>query len=315
MSYLRAYGTKAYPVLALMWWLIAVSVAVVLIIGVLVLWGVLAKRKASVFGPLGAEDISRAPHASRWIGWGVAISTVPLVVTVVWTAAVLAAVNEPSRPAPFTIEITGHQWWWQVRYLSRDADRTITTANEIHIPTGRPVRVLLKSGDVIHSFWIPALTGKTDTIPGRTNVSWLEADQAGIYRGQCTEYCGRQHAHMAVFVVADRPGDFTNWWNAQIAPAAQPTAPDAMSGRDLFVVKCGSCHTVRGTDALGTVAPDLTHLMSRRTIAAGAAPNSAAGLSGWIANPQGIKPGTTMPTLYLSGSELQQVRAYLETLK
>jgi len=315
MSYLGGWGSKAYPVVGLTWESLIISIVVCAIISLLVLWGALAKRTRSAFGPLGSEPVQRTPGGMKWIIWGVGLSIIPLVVTLVWTVAVLAAINQPKGAEPFTIEVTGNQWWWQVSYKDTDPSRDFVTANEIHIPVGHPVRFQLKGGDVIHSFWVPALAGKTDTIPGQTNVTWLEADRAGRYRGQCTEYCGLQHAHMAIFVIADPPAVFAHWWQAQLAPAPAPATADTQQGQALFVTKCGACHTVNGTDAQGKVAPDLTHLMSRATIAAGAAPNTPAGLAGWIANPQGVKPGTLMPTLYLSGSQLSQVQGYLETLK
>jgi cytochrome c oxidase subunit 2 len=315
MSFLGGWGSRAYPVVDLTWEALIISIAVCLIITLLVAWGALAKRSRSAFGPIGAEPVERRPGGMKWIVWGVGLSVIPLVVTLIWTVSVLAAVNQPKGAEPFTIEVTGHQWWWEVRYRDADPSRVFVTANEIHIPVGHPVRLELKGADVIHSFWVPALAGKTDTIPGQTNVTWLEADRAGRYVGQCTEYCGLQHAHMAVFVIADPPAVFAHWWQSQLAAAAPPATVEAQQGQALFVTKCGSCHTVNGTMAQGKVAPDLTHLMSRATIAAGAAPNTPAGLSGWIANPQGVKPGTLMPTLYLSGPQLTQVRGYLETLK
>jgi cytochrome c oxidase subunit 2 len=158
------------------------------------------------------------------------------------------------------------------------------------------------------------LTGKTDTIPGQVNETWLEAEKPGRYRGQCTEFCGWQHAHMALFVVAEPRAEFDKWYLDQLQPAAAPKG-EAVRGENRFVFRCGACHTVRGTEAGGTVAPDLTHLMSRATIAAGTLPNTVAYLSGWIANPQTIKPGNHMPDLYLSGPELQDIRSFLLTLK
>ena len=219
------------------------------------------------------------------------------------------------RKPALTIEVTGQQWWWKVRYLSDDPSRIFTTANEIHIPTGEPVRIELIGADVIHSFWVPPLSGKTDAIPGQTNVTWLEADRPGRYRGQCTEYCGVQHAHMGFEVVAQSPGEFDAWWDAQLKPAATADRRPANAAPTLFSYHCGACHTVRGTEAGGAIAPDLTHLMSRATIAAGTLPNNAGNLSGWIADPQAIKPGTLMPIVYLSGPELNDIRAYLQTLK
>lgn len=313
LNYLVGFGDKANPVVALTWGVLVISVIVVAIISALVIWGVL-KRRTNAALP---ENVPVEHRGSglNWIGWGVGISSIALVFTLIWTVVVLAEVNEPPRPAGLTIEVTGNQWWWKARYLNDDPSQVFTTANELHIPVGVPVRVKLIGADVIHSFWVPQLTGKTDTIPGQTNVTWLEASQPGRYRGQCTEYCGEQHAHMALFVNAEPPAQFEAWREAQVAPAADPTAPEAVQGEQIFAFKCGACHTVRGTDALGTVAPDLTHLMSRGTIAAGALTNTPSNLSGWIANPQTIKPGTRMPTLYLSGAELTAVRSYLETLK
>jgi cytochrome c oxidase subunit 2 len=296
MGYLSGFGTKAHPVVA-----------------ALVLAAVLRRRAPGTYGPIGEAPVLGGETGLNWIVVGVGISSIALVMSLIWTVAVLAQVNQPGGSEPFTIEVTGHQWWWEVRYVSAEPDRVFRTANEIHIPVGRPVRFQLKGGDVIHSFWVPALGGKTDTIPGQTNVTWLEADRPGRYRGQCTEFCGFQHAHMALEVVADPPAQFSAWWNGQLQ-SVQAT-PAVAPGEALFVEKCGTCHAVRGTDAGGQVAPDLTHLMSRQWIAAGAAPNTPAGLSGWIANPQGVKPGALMPTLYLSGPELTQVRDFLETLR
>jgi cytochrome c oxidase subunit 2 len=168
---------------------------------------------------------------------------------------------------------------------------------------------------VIHSFWIPKLAGKTDTIPGQRNVMWLQANKPGRYRGQCTEYCGPQHAHMAMYVIAQPPDQFRAWLDAQLRPAPPPNSPKLIRGENDFVYRCGVCHKVRGTNGGGTVAPDLTHLMSRHTIAAGTLPNTIAALSGWIANSQAIKPGNRMPVLYLSGPELEDLRSFLITLK
>ncbi len=201
-----------------------------------------------------------------------------------------------------------------IRYKSDDPSREFTTANEIHVPVGEPVRFELRSADVIHTFWVPALSGKTDLIPGQTNTTWLEADAPGVYRGQCNEYCGQQHAHMALSLYADPPDQFQSWWDGQLRSAPAPAAPAAASGQRQFQQKCAACHSVRGSLAGGRVGPDLTHLMSRGTIAAGLLPNMVGNLSGWIANPQVLKPGCKMPNLELSGPELQAIRSYLLTL-
>lgn len=318
MAYLSGWGAKAYPVVGLTWGLLLISITVVVIVSLLVAAGVLARRSGSAFAAIVQAPVARPP-AMAWIAWGVGVSSIALVVSLVWTVTVLAQINEPASSEPFTIEVTGHQWWWEVSYITPDASRVLRTANEIHIPTGRPVRFRLKGGDVIHSFWVPALGGKTDTIPGQTNVTWLEADRPGRYRGQCTEYCGLEHAKMALEVVADPPAGFGAWWDQQLTDAAPPPAR-LSAGEALFVQKCGACHTVRGAvsqgaEAGGRAGPDLTHLMSRAWIASGTVRNTPAGLAAWIANPQSIKPGTLMPTLYLSGAQLTQVRDYLETLR
>jgi cytochrome c oxidase subunit 2 len=234
----------------------------------------------------------------------------------IWTLVVLADINGPSTPAKVTLRITGYQWWWKVEYLDRkNPSRSFVTANEIHIPVGEPIGIEFIGGDVIHSFWIPQLAGKTDTIPGQRNLMWLEANRPGIYRGQCTEYCGEQHAHMAMFVIAEPRKKFESWWNDQVKPAPPAATPKIIRGKNEFVYYCGACHKVRGTMAGGNVAPELTHLMSRHTIAAGTLPNNIAGLSAWIANPQAIKPDNHMPVPYLSGPELDDIRSFLITLK
>jgi cytochrome c oxidase subunit 2 len=313
LGYLRGYGPKADPVLRLTWGLLAISVIVVVIITALVVIGVW-RRRSGVGDRIEREPVERGGNGIRWITIGLGVSSVALMVSLVWTMVVLAAVNGPPGKAAFTIEVTGQQWWWKARYLNGDPSQVFTTADEIHIPIGQPVRIRLIGADVIHSFWVPALGGKMDAIPGQTNETWIEAREAGRYAGQCSEYCGVQHAHMALVVVAESPAAFNAWRAAQLLPAA--TASAAVSAGELnFVYHCGACHTVRGTEAGGTVAPDLTHLMSRNIIAGGVVPNTMGNLAGWIANPQSIKPGTLMPNLYLSGAEITSVTAYLETLQ
>jgi cytochrome c oxidase subunit 2 len=260
--------------------------------------------------PVGAEA-----GGLNWIWIGLTATIVALAAVLIWTVAVMAAVGMPASGPALTVEVTGHQWWWEVRYLGPTPDQSFVTANEIHIPTGRPVLVRLNGADVIHSFWIPALAGKTDTIPGRTNLTWMQADRPGVYRGQCTEYCGVQHAHMAAFVTAEAPAAFETWRAGQLKAAPAVATADDGDGQRLFLQRCGKCHAVRGTEASGRAGPDLTHLMSRQTLAAGAVPNTRDGLSGWISNPEALKPGARMPTTELSGPELGQVVAYLETLR
>lgn len=299
----------------LTWGLLGISIAVVVIISILVFVGTL-RRRDHAEARIGAQlPVAYEGNGLRWIYIGVGISSAALFAALIWTLVTLAAINGPPGPPKVQLRITGYQWWWKVEYLSNDPSRTLITANEIHIPVGEPVRIELLAGDVIHSFWIPKLAGKTDTIPGQRNVMWLEADKPGRYRGQCTEYCGHQHAHMAMFVIAESRSAFEHWWNDQLKPAPAPVSEKTRSGEKLFEYRCGVCHMVRGTQSGGAVAPDLTHLISRHTIAAGTLPTTIAALSGWIANPQAIKPGNHMPVLYLSGPELDNLRSFLVTLK
>jgi cytochrome c oxidase subunit 2 len=226
------------------------------------------------------------------------------------------AVGSLGDPNALVVEITGSQWWWDVVYDNPDPSLRVRSANELHIPVGRPVAVLLTSTDVIHSFWVPNLHGKIDLIPGRQNTIWIQADKPGVYRGQCAEYCGLQHANMAFAVIATSSDDFERWITAQRQPAPEPGTPEQQRGRQIVERgPCAMCHTVRGTLAGGRTAPDLTHFATRSTIAAGTAPNTRGYLAGWIADPQHLKPGTRMPSTGLSGVDLQAVLAYLETLR
>jgi cytochrome c oxidase subunit 2 len=225
--------------------------------------------------------------------------------------AVLAEIAQPPGKSSLTVEVTGKQWWWQVRYLSDDPSRIFTTANEIHIPVGRPVRIRLIGGDVIHSFWVPGLGGKTDLIPGQTNETWLQAREPGIYRGQCAEYCGVEHARMALLVIADPPATFAAWQAHQL----RSPAPAPGHGSDLFAMHCGSCHAVRGTVAAGILGPDLSHLGTRHTLAAGMLPNDSAHLARWLDDPQALKPGALMQRPEISPPERGAIVAYLESLK
>jgi cytochrome c oxidase subunit II len=215
-----------------------------------------------------------------------------------------------------SMTIVGHQWWWEIRYEDQQPSRTFTTANEFHVPVGEPVLIKLESTDVIHSFWVPSLAGKLDLIPGRQNQIEIQADRPGIYRGQCAEFCGNQHAHMGMLVVAESREDFDRWREQQIAAARPPSDPDSRRGHDIFLTKpCLMCHAIRGTSAGGRVAPDLTHVGSRRMIAAGALETTRGNLAAWIVDPQGIKPGVHMPVIKLEPDEIQPLATYLEGLK
>jgi cytochrome c oxidase subunit II len=214
------------------------------------------------------------------------------------------------------IEMVGHQWWWQVNYDDPEPSRTFSTSNEMHIPVGRPVIISLKSDDVIHSFWVPNLHGKKDLIPGRVNTIRLRADKPGVYRGQCAEFCGLQHAFMAFTVVAEDDAKFQQWAEAQRKPAPEPTDAKARRGHDLFMSgTCMMCHQISGTTANARMGPDLTHIASRPTLAAGTLPNDRQSLAAWIRDPQKLKPGAQMPAHHVPDDELDALVTYLETLK
>jgi cytochrome c oxidase subunit 2 len=215
-----------------------------------------------------------------------------------------------------SITLTGNQWWWDIVYNSADASKTLRTANELHLPVGVPTRIILNSNDVIHSFWVPSLAGKQDLIPGRENDMTIVPKKVGIYRGQCAEYCGAQHAHMALVVVVDSYPDFLKWWHHQLQPAPTPRTALTMAGYKYVTTgPCSACHSIAGTNASGLVAPDLTHLASRKSLAAGTMPMSEGNLYGWVEDAQSLKPGVKMPTLAMEPNKLHAVVANLETLK
>jgi cytochrome c oxidase subunit 2 len=311
MGIMHTFAQKQNAVTQLGWGATILCIAVVIIIGVLLIGGLMRGRREE----LHAHDVVRSGSGMSWIYYGVGISTVALLALFFADMTTLVSSSYRHEKTALTIEIKAHQWWWEVRYIDGEHSSMFTTANEIHIPTGRPVAVQLESSDVIHSFWVPRLAGKMDVIPGQRNRLVIAADSAGTYRGQCAEYCGLQHAHMAMEVVAQSPQQFRAWWADQLSEAPVPNDSSAAQGLKVFREQCAACHTIRGTDALGIVGPDLTHVMSRATIAAGTLPNTRGYLAGWISDPQGVKPGARMPRLELSSDELQAVLAYLETLQ
>lgn len=217
---------------------------------------------------------------------------------------------------PVTIEVIGHQWWWEVRYPNTQPDQTIVTANEIHVPVGVPILIQTSSRDVIHSFWVPNVKGKRDLIPGYQTAFWFRVDKPGTYRGQCAEFCGMQHAKMGFYLVAESNDDFQKWQQQQIKPAMDPQNAAQLEGRQVFLRStCVMCHTIRGTIAGSRVGPDLTHIASRLTIGAATLPNNIGNLAGWIEDSQHIKPGNRMPPNPLSGDDLNALLAYLTNLQ
>src|SRR5712692_2524408 len=266
------------------------------------------------------EDDGREPpqvYGSNQIelAWTVVPILIVFVLILV-TARTIADVQNAARPADaLDVTVVGHQWWWEIRYPQLG----IVTANELHVPVGEPTKrrptfLRLESADVAHSFWVPQLAGKTDLIPNRTNRMWIEPKQPGTYLGNCAEYCGTQHARMLLRVIAHPPGEFEQWVAAQRRP---PVAdPQARVGHEVFFsTSCVNCHAIKGTQARGTFGPDLTHLMSRDTLAAGAAPNTPETLRAWVRDPQTLKEGCLMPNMQLADTELDHLVAYLLSLK
>jgi cytochrome c oxidase subunit 2 len=264
------------------------------------------------------SDRDQAPLAQTHGNWKIEfglvgiVSVLLLVIAVPNFWALFAAHDVPSEEENvLRVNVTAAQWWWKFEYPDLD----ITTANELHIPVGRAVQLYLRSGDVIHSFWVPRLAGKMDVIPNQDNTMWFKADAAGVYFGQCAEFCGTSHAHMRFRVVATLGADFEAWIQAQQQPARPPTDALAWEGAQLFLQKgCTGCHAIAGTAAQGQVGPDLTHVGRRRTMAAGIMDNTPENLARWLKNPQALKPGSTMPNLGLQDSEIDALVAYLRHL-
>ncbi len=263
---------------------------------------------------VGRVDLS--DPGSQWVVVGGLI--MPTIVLAAVLVAALGTMGRDRNPRPaLTIHVTGHQWWWEARYEFADLPDRFDTANEIHVPVGVPVELALTTKDVIHSFWVPQLQGKIDLIPGDTNHLRLVVKRAGTYGGICSEFCGAEHAKMGMVVVAEDSSTFRQWARQQLADGAAPTDSLAAEGKQLFESgPCALCHAVRGTSANATVGPDLTHVASRSTIAAGTLPNTPGNLEAWIANAQSIKPGALMPTLSVfSGRQLRAVAQYVAGLK
>jgi cytochrome c oxidase subunit II len=299
------------------WRLMLVFAVVCAVVWILVMAALLASlfKRSRTMGAPDAADASSEKRSAFVVSAAVAAT-----VLIITGLAALSFFTTRSLTAAasdaLVLRVRGYQWWWEVTYLDARPDRIFTTANEIHLPVGRPVRIELQAPDVIHSFWVPSLAGKQDMIPGRDNEIKIEAERVGVYRGQCAQFCGLQHAHMALLVIAEPPAEFEAWRAAQLRPRSAPSNEEEKTGEQVFLAKpCASCHTIQGVPASGTLGPDLTHVGSRRTIAAGLLPLSRGSLAAWIADPQTIKPGNNMPMTPLSGDELRAVSAYTASLK
>jgi cytochrome c oxidase subunit 2 len=306
-SALDGAGGDARTLEQLSWILFSGGTAIFLLVTVLLLY--------ALFAPL---------ERRRWLAsqrtiliGGLVFPIVTLTVTLTYGLVLLRVTNAAGGGSPLRIEVVGEQYWWRVHYPADGDAPAFTTANEIQVPLGRPIEIAVTSTDVIHSFWIPNFAGKIDMIPGRVNGLRFDVDRPGIYRGQCAEFCGDQHALMAFDVVALEPAAFASWRAAQARPAPAAGMPLLERGRLLFARGgCGNCHAVRGTEFSGQRGPDLTHVGSRRSIGAGMFPNNAGTLAGWIADTQHLKGGARMPSYgSLSGEELRAIAGYLESLK
>jgi cytochrome c oxidase subunit II len=305
-SVLQPAGVQSAE-MARVWWVLSVT-ATVILAAVLVALAAALKRRS---------QMPSDQRLLRVVGAATGLSVLILFALLTTSLVAGRSIASLRDPNPLKLEVTGNQWWWEVRYDDSAPSETFSTANEIHVPVGRTVQIDLQASDVIHSFWVPNLHGKLDAIPGRINTLWLRADEPGAYRGQCAEFCGLQHAHMALWVIAETASEFERWRRGQIAPSVQPVPGSVEEkGKQAFLsLPCGMCHSIRGTVAFGQVAPDLTHIASRRSIAAGTLPNSRGHLGGWITDAQSIKPGTRMPAMNVSAEDLPPLLSYLESLK
>jgi cytochrome c oxidase subunit II len=309
-SILSPHTTDASRVAGITWLMFAIAAIVLIIVTILILMAVGRARRERRVGDIYADD----PKRLRNVLLGGALA--PFIVLLAVMALAIGVENAGASmngQGKMDIEVIGHQWWWEVRYPNQNFE----TANEIHIPVGEAVTFHLTSADVIHSFWVPELHGKVDTIPGQTNNLTLQVDQPGVYRGQCAEYCGAQHAHMAFLIIAQSQADFQAWLKDQNQIGVVPKVGTLeQTGQQVFLgAACVYCHNIQGTNASGRIGPDLTHLASRQTIGAGVLPNTPGNLAGWILNSQSIKPGNHMPPMDLNGDQIEALLAYLASLK
>jgi cytochrome c oxidase subunit 2 len=309
MDVLNPAGPQAQNIATVTWVFIGICTVVYLATLMTLGWAVMRRRRED-------DDSPRISHRLTVIVTGAtAFTAATLVVLILASEIAGRGLSKPSGPGAVTIDVIGYQWFWEFRYQDATPSEWVSSPNELHIPVGVPVVLNALSRDVIHSFWVPELHGKRDLIPGITTQTWIQADKPGVYRGQCAEFCGHQHAKMAFTVVAHPVADFQAWLQQQRRPAVMPT-DERRRGHDLFMShSCVTCHTIRGTQAGSRVGPDLTHVASRQMIAAGTLPTTREHLTEWVRDPQAIKPGTRMPAVQLSEDDLRAIVAYLESLR
>jgi cytochrome c oxidase subunit II len=323
LSTFNPHGPAAQRIANLSWIMTILFLVISLVMWILFAYAFYRRR-----GSLAEHEPVESGGGEMWIAIGGLV--VPIVVLTALFVAGLSLLSDfPIHGASALtrsqmaqsmkpkILIIGHQWWWEIRYLNDDPSKEFTTANELHLPAGRPVNIELTTADVIHSFWVPALDGKIDLIPDQTNYIRMIASQPGAYAGQCATYCGAEHALMRLLAVVQTPAQYQTWLENQRKPGDLPTTPQAKAGEQLFVNgPCALCHTVRGTSAGGAVAPDLTHIGSRKLLASDVYPNNNAFLEAWITNAQSLKPECEMPDLtQFSGVQLTDLVDYLRQLK
>lgn len=317
---LNPAGPQAENISRLWWLMFTVCTAVFVIVMIAVL---LALRKATAQPEIDDTPVLEPPVEQEQRRKKVVIAATALTVIILAVFLVTSFSATRSMTAGMenkkgmTIEVVGRQWWWEVRYVDDvDASNIFTTANEIHIPVGVPVVFSLKANDVIHSFWVPNLSGKKDLIPGKLNTIWLQADKPGVYRGQCAEYCGMQHAQMAFWVVAEPQEQFNAWRQNQTQTSVTPSTDSQRRGQQVFLSStCVMCHAINGTPAGSNFGPNLTHVASRNMIGAATLSNTREHLDQWIKDSQQVKPGNKMPQHNFNEGDLQALLDYLQSLK
>ncbi|MFP5245502.1 MAG: cytochrome c oxidase subunit II [Thermoanaerobaculia bacterium] len=299
--------------LADLWWFFCITCTAVWVIVMLALLIAIARGKRRTEPDYTPEGISRS---AKLVGFGLSTTVVILITLLVVSVAAGRSLSPFYHDTTREIRITGHQWWWQIQYTNRRADMVAETSNELHLPAGENVRLILDSADVIHSLWIPNLHGKRDLIPGKQAILTIQADVPGIYRAQCAEFCGFQHAKMGLIVVVEPKDAFERWLANERTPARNPSTAGQQRGQQVFLMtSCAICHTIKGTQAGARTGPDLTHIGSRRTIGSGILPNNRGHMSGWVSDAQAIKPGVLMPPNTFEPDDLHALVDYLESLK